>query len=120
MMKLAAITVLLCACCASPDVRSQLQPLFDSTDPPTLSTVGCVVGSDMLLVARALAARGVQRAEADEITALIYEPWVGVHANDALRMQLTNIAYRSVKRPITLSMAFLVQCRALRAQWREG
>jgi hypothetical protein len=112
---LIAITALLCA-----TAHADVTPLFESTNPSQLTAEGCVMASDMLLTARALAAESVDRKTADAVMATIFAPWADGGLNNALRSQLTDIAYRSIKRPITLSMAFLSHCRMLRGQRRES
>lgn len=115
---LIAITVALCVC---GDAHAQAQPLFESSNPPLLTSSGCSVASEMLLIARALAAESVERSVADHVMAQVFSVWSDDDGyNDQLRAQLTDIAYRSVKRPITLSMAFLAHCQMLRGQRRSG
>jgi len=111
---LAAITIVLCV-----SARADIAPLFESSNPPLLTDSGCSVASEMLLVARALAAESVERSTADHVMAQVFGVWSDNGLNDALRSQLTDVAYHSVKRPITLSMAFLAHCQMLRGQRRS-
>src|SRR5258706_11471178 len=112
---LAAITIVLCV-----SARADTTPLFESSNPPLLTSSGCMVASEMLLIARALAAESVERSVADKVMAQVFGAWSDAGLNDALRSQLTDVAYRSIKRPITLSMAFLNHCQMLRGQRRSG
>ncbi len=118
---LAAITVAVCACCTLQDARAQTTSLFESSEPPMLTEAGCMVASEMLLVARALAAESVERSIADNVMLQVFGAWSDHGSyNDQLRSQLTDVAYRSIKRPVTLSMAFLSHCQTLRGQRRSG
>ena len=69
---------------------------------PKLPPEGCAVAADMVLVARALAAQGVERQHAEKIMALVYANYTHQDAV-ALRQELADFAYRVKEAPLAVA-----------------
>jgi hypothetical protein len=76
-------------------------------EQPLLSPQGCVLAADMALVARALSADGISRAQADRIMALVYPTYP-----PELRARMADLGYARNEQPMDLARMILQHCAA--------